>query len=278
MFHYNSLVWWMEMGIIILLPVTIFLLYLCYLEKLVARSSNRYLAYQQLVNKYEFNQVTDVIKYNISVDTKAKYDRFNFDKRVYTMVSSRRDRLEEFLAKVVENRKLYKAFMREYNKLPAYSGEDKGNTEKQPILYKTVEKMMLKRAENEWPIPTTDIILACIKTYTSPHGRNCYTDTMTYTMDKIESYIRQSYAEEEKKTSKEYQRQLLTPSLRYDIMKRDGFRCVLCGRTSKDGIALHVDHILPVSKGGQTIPSNLRTLCDVCNLGKSDKYDNDGLN
>lgn len=99
-----------------------------------------------------------------------------------------------------------------------------------------------------------------------------------YTMDEIESYIRQSYAEEEKKTSKEYQRQLLTPSLRYDIMKRDGFRCVLCGRTSKDGIALHVDHILPVSKGGQTIPSNLRTLCDVCNLGKSDKYDNDGLN
>lgn len=278
MFHYNSLVWWMEMGIIILLPATIFLLYLCYLEKLVARSSNRYLAYQQLVNKYEFNQVTDVIKYNIFVDTKAKYDRFNFDKRVYTMVSSRRDRLEEFLAKVGENRKLYKAFMREYNKLPAYSGEDKGNTEKQPILYKTVEKMMLKRAENEWPIPTTDIILACTKTYTSPHGRNCYTDTMTYTMDEIESYIRQSYAEEEKKTSKEYQRQLLTPSLRYDIMKRDGFRCVLCGRTSKDGIALHVDHILPVSKGGQTIPSNLRTLCDVCNLGKSDKYDNDGLN
>lgn len=99
-----------------------------------------------------------------------------------------------------------------------------------------------------------------------------------YTMDEIESYIRQSYAEEEEKTSKEYQRQLLTPSLRYDIMKRDGFRCVLCGRTSKDGIALHVDHILPVSKGGQTIPSNLRTLCDVCNLGKSDKYDNDGLN
>lgn len=99
-----------------------------------------------------------------------------------------------------------------------------------------------------------------------------------YTMDEIESYIRQSYAEEEKKTSKEYQRQLLTPSLRYDIMKRDRFRCVLCGRTSKDGIALHVDHILPVSKGGQTIPSNLRTLCDVCNLGKSDKYDNDGLN
>ena len=32
-----------------------------------------------------------------------------------------------------------------------------------------------------------------------------------------------------------------------------------------------IDHIIPVSKGGQTIPSNLRTLCDRCNMGKSDK-------
>lgn len=181
MFQYNSLVWWMEMGIIVLLPVTALLLYLCYLEKLVARSSSRYLAYQQLVNKYEFNQVTDVIKYNVSVDTKAKYDRFNYDKRVYAMISSSRGRLEDFLAKVVENRKLYKAFKREYNRLPAYSGEDEENIEKHPILYRTVEKMMLKKAENEWPLPTTDVILACTKTYTSLHGRNCYTDTMTST-------------------------------------------------------------------------------------------------
>lgn len=61
-------------------------------------------------------------------------------------------------------------------------------------------------------------------------------------------------------------------------MKRDGFRCVLCGRTAADGVKLHVDHILPVSKGGKTEVDNLRTLCDECNLGKSDKYDEKGVN
>ena len=67
------------------------------------------------------------------------------------------------------------------------------------------------------------------------------------------------------------QRRLMTDSLRYDIMRRDNFRCQLCGMTAKDGVKLHVDHIVAVSKGGKTEPSNLRTLCERCNLGKSDK-------
>lgn len=75
-----------------------------------------------------------------------------------------------------------------------------------------------------------------------------------------------------------YQRSLLTPSLRYDILKRDGFRCTICGRGQEDGVKLHVDHIKPVSKGGETTPSNLRTLCQDCNLGKSDKYDEESEN
>ena len=40
-----------------------------------------------------------------------------------------------------------------------------------------------------------------------------------------------------------------------------------------DGVKLHVDHIFPIAKGGRTDPSNLRTLCDQCNLGKKDKIE-----
>ncbi len=69
------------------------------------------------------------------------------------------------------------------------------------------------------------------------------------------------------------QRRLMTDSLRYDILSRDGFRCKICGATSADGIKLHVDHIIPVSKGGKTVPGNLRTLCEHCNLGKRDKIE-----
>ena len=64
----------------------------------------------------------------------------------------------------------------------------------------------------------------------------------------------------------------MTDSLRYDILRRDNYRCQICGITAKEGAKLHVDHIMPIAKGGKTVPDNLQTLCDRCNLGKSDKY------
>ena len=69
------------------------------------------------------------------------------------------------------------------------------------------------------------------------------------------------------------QRRLMTDKLRYEILKRDGFRCQICGATQKDGVRLHVDHIYPVSKGGRTEPDNLRTLCERCNMGKGDSIE-----
>jgi len=62
-------------------------------------------------------------------------------------------------------------------------------------------------------------------------------------------------------------------SLRYDVLKHDRFRCVKCERAPAldPGVVLHVDHIHPHAKGGQTKRENLQTLCAKCNLGKSDR-------
>ena len=59
--------------------------------------------------------------------------------------------------------------------------------------------------------------------------------------------------------------------LRWTILKRDNFSCKKCGRSpAKDpSIILHVDHIIPWSKDGETVIENLETLCEQCNLGKS---------
>ena len=51
---------------------------------------------------------------------------------------------------------------------------------------------------------------------------------------------------------------------------RDGARCRLCGAVPSDRIRLHVDHVKPWSKGGETVLENLQILCNVCNIGKSD--------
>ena len=59
--------------------------------------------------------------------------------------------------------------------------------------------------------------------------------------------------------------------LRFQVMRRDNFRCCICGASpAKDpSIELHIDHVIPWSKGGETSIENLQTLCSVCNLGKS---------
>jgi hypothetical protein len=60
-------------------------------------------------------------------------------------------------------------------------------------------------------------------------------------------------------------------SLRFDILKRDNYRCQICGRDASDGVKLEIDHKVPKSKGGQDTYENLWTLCYDCNRGKSTK-------
>ena len=61
-------------------------------------------------------------------------------------------------------------------------------------------------------------------------------------------------------------------SLRLKVLNRDNFRCLYCGKSPATdfGTKLHIDHIVPFSKGGKSTLENLQTLCEECNLGKSD--------
>lgn len=63
--------------------------------------------------------------------------------------------------------------------------------------------------------------------------------------------------------------------LRYKILSRDRFRCVVCGRSPATDLhcKLHVDHVLPVARGGKTTETNLRACCSDCNLGKGARFD-----
>ena len=63
-------------------------------------------------------------------------------------------------------------------------------------------------------------------------------------------------------------RKQLSSKVRYTVLRRDSFKCQYCGATS-DSTKLHVDHIIPYSKGGSNDISNLITSCMKCNLGKS---------
>lgn len=67
--------------------------------------------------------------------------------------------------------------------------------------------------------------------------------------------------------------------LRFKVLQRDRFRCVLCGNNPPidPGCVLHVDHVEPWSLGGATVLENLRTLCAICNIGRSNRYGRDDM-
>lgn len=62
-------------------------------------------------------------------------------------------------------------------------------------------------------------------------------------------------------------------NIRYEVLKKYNGKCALCGRSAKDGVVLHVDHIIPLSKNWnkRLDINNLQVLCEDCNLGKSNK-------
>lgn len=67
----------------------------------------------------------------------------------------------------------------------------------------------------------------------------------------------------------------ISERMRFRILLRDGFRCHSCGRSpiTSPGVELHIDHIIPWSKGGETIDENLQCKCKECNLGKGNAFD-----
>lgn len=72
------------------------------------------------------------------------------------------------------------------------------------------------------------------------------------------------------------QRTLMTKKLREFIKTRDNFTCCNCDNSTEiePNLLLEIDHIIPVSKGGETIEENLQTLCWKCNRAKSNKIIN----
>ena len=70
-------------------------------------------------------------------------------------------------------------------------------------------------------------------------------------------------------------RKSIAPTVRAFVLQRDFFTCTYCQRQGDaldpDGHPWHIDHVIPVSRGGPTKPGNLTTACRRCNSRKKDK-------
>ncbi|MBF0169729.1 MAG: HNH endonuclease [Nitrospinae bacterium] len=100
------------------------------------------------------------------------------------------------------------------------------------------------------------------------------TDSGEYEADQTPEISAPISPETKRKTRvQESDRRDIKLGLRYKVLKRDSFKCALCGRSpaTTPGLELHVDHVTPFSKGGKTVESNLQAACSDCNLGKGDR-------
>ncbi len=92
--------------------------------------------------------------------------------------------------------------------------------------------------------------------------------------ENIEEELQNSLTDEEEQSilqRKIDEKNVVKAGVRWQVFERDDFKCVACGISAREGAILHIDHILPRSKGGKDEMNNYQTLCHKCNIGKSNK-------
>lgn len=238
-------------------------------ENSVLKNSSRLKLIREVNQKYTFFEISN-ISLQTHVDSKAKLDSFSFDKYLKNLIYENQDYYLNIINMVENNKTNYVLYTREI--MERYPKDVRKDVEKSgvsPKYYYRIEKQLLRKKAKK---PTRDITLKCTAIYESPKGRNYYDRKAEYHIQDITRIYQSVKNMDSRKAKMQRERSLVTPKLRYRVFQRDGFRCKICGRSEADGAVLHVDHIIPVSKGGKTEMSNLQTLCDYCNIGKGASY------
>lgn len=244
-------------------------------ERIVRKTSKRIKNLNDVNERYKFHEdVKETYAYEINLPSKAKFDRYEMT-RLFDSVAWFKEEARIDAGKICQNRKLYEDYKKEVDAIQSEISKEEAENLHIPLKsYVRVEERLFQAGTQK---PIVSGRLVCTAKYTSPQGRNSYQKSKEFDLTQLPARFLALQANLLWQGSEERRRQKaraqMTDKLRYSILKRDGFRCQLCGRTAEDGVKLHVDHIIPVSKGGETTWNNLRTLCNECNQGKRDEIE-----
>ncbi len=225
--------------------------------------------------KYEFKNFKQQITIRQRFDNKGNWYRTEPVSLLTKEIREDFASWKETQKKIEYNKTQYPLYKKEIFGLKSTLTEEACKANK--LSYRKCCEIENKLFDNLIKCPGFSVSAHVYMRYLSPKGKVDLTkeDVFNYVQISriIDSVSSRRVDRETYKRLAQAERGVLTDSMRYDVMKRDGFRCVLCGMSRKDGAILHVDHIIPVSKGGKTEMKNLRTLCERCNLGKSNKIE-----
>ena len=241
-------------------------------EDFVLSKSERLQTLIKLNNSTTFKTAQEYYFFRYACSGKREFDRLSAESCLYMMIGFDRKLYGDIISAVLSNRKAYKKYLEKLKQIKSTATTEYCQSIKRPLeRFLKYEERLFQKLKLEKPV--CDTVITYEVTYTTPQGRYHYSKKLYYKFEELQKTYLSIDQQETTRYQIELERALMTDSLRYDILRRDNFRCQICGATAQDGVKLHVDHIMPVSKGGKTIKSNLRTLCERCNMGKSDKIE-----
>jgi len=143
---------------------------------------------------------------------------------------------------------------------------------KQALTGASMRALLEEQEEVPLPIGSEPTVLEWL------YGGEIYRANQPYTPEEVKLLIWERKERERRKLERlrkqmeaagaidEARRERIPEDVRTFVWRRDGGKCVMCGRTEN----LEYDHIIPVSKGGSSTANNVQLLCVECNRRKSD--------
>jgi Restriction endonuclease len=279
-------------------------------KELVKKYSVQYTKLITLNNQYSFStNINRKYVIELKCESKKHFDRTNCDLFICQTIEENTSFFQDIITKLNKNETDYQHYQTMYEELKSatlpidsakhrfrikginylleksgkkifFTNADSENTrhEKKQCASASYFRRIEEKYFTSYKLvkPQTSISIKCTIIYFSPKGRNKYQKSKVYSYENVKYIYQYVLSQIENRSTRGYQikqeRSKMNNSIRYDVLKRDNFKCCICGLSSLDGVVLHVDHIIPVSKGGKTELNNLQTLCDRCNYGKTDKY------
>lgn len=214
------------------------------------------------------------LHYGATVSSKARFDRFNLQDWMEMNLLEHEQWLTHELNVRLAATQHFVAYDDEFQDIARTKLGRSSHPQVKASRFNAIEDKIFH--SQKLPYPTATAVATGSVTYTSPKGQNSYLREITWDFRTLRQGLRAAQLTRKLQSTTQArrarERSLMTPGLRMTILRRDSFRCQMCGASAPSGATLHVDHITPVSLGGSTTPDNLQALCDTCNLGKSNRF------
>ena len=244
-------------------------------NNIVKEFSSKIKQLEELNEKTVFHEVNESICISKHYDNKSNYNKIEPAYIMSSELKNKIDNYAQFISMIQENRSKSEIYKQSIDQILNSSG----NVNYEDIVINKEEfcKRELKLFNGMIKNQYIDCKFIVNMSYSSPKGKVHLSKSETFNFDQMvisfNSISRSHLDRETYRNLSKAERGEVSDSMRYDVMNRDGFRCVICGASANEGARLHVDHIIPIAKGGKSEYKNLRTLCERCNIGKSDKIE-----